>query len=429
MKIRKKQFYCCFLLGILWLFLIMPKTGIKAAQADMTQVTVEEADISMMLPITCYVLGQNIAEDDPYLKKVGGDREKIQDYYKGAGIILNAIAQDDSYEIVVTMNENSNIDYIYSMQSLTEEQIREFADTVQAAYASYGYEVDGYELYETEAASYVLFRFQQLYEEQTVQCYQYYTIRDSKIYNITLRSYLGEITAQLEVMIGNVVDSISFGGANQEITYHNEENGVTFHIAEGWTRVASKQDEQYVQAQYMHTNELGESIQFFCMDLWGNMSSLHQLRNTREELTMIDGMVEADKKKYKSYVSGFFDNYQEVTFEKIGDCWYLTSESPLQVVSDSIEGVYLQKSVVTIQNGILYAYQYGYYEDGNLHETDYKELIRGVTYTEPKLLLEDGQHYKNIAGMLYKMTAIALLIVMALVGIVYLYYKEAKEEK
>ena len=97
MKIRKKQFICWFLLGILWLFLITPKTGIKAAQADMTQVTVEEADISMMLPITCYVLGQNIAEDDPYLKKVGGDREKIQDYYKGAGIILNAIAQDNSY--------------------------------------------------------------------------------------------------------------------------------------------------------------------------------------------------------------------------------------------------------------------------------------------------------------------------------------------
>ena len=105
----------------------------------------------------------------------------------------------------------------------------------------------------------------------------------------------------------------------------------------------------------------------------------------------------------------------------------MTCESPLQVESDSIEGVYLQKSVVTIQNGILYAYQYGYYEDGNLHETDYKEMIQGVTYQEPKLLLEDGQYYKNIARMLYKMTVIALLIVMALAGIMYLYYKEAKE--
>lgn len=425
----KKQVFWWLLLGIFCFALIIPKTGIKAVETDMIQVTLEEADISMMLPITCYLLGQNIAENDPYLEKVGGDREKIQNYYKEAGIILNAIAQDDSYEIVVTMNENSNIDYVYSMQSLTEEQIREFAETIQAAYASYGYDVDGYELYETEAASYLLFRFRQLYEEQTVQCYQYYTIRDSRIYNITLRSYRGEITGQMESMIGNVVDSISFGEANQEITYHNEENGVNYSLAEGWTRVANKQEEQYVQAQYMHRNELGESIQFFCMDLWGNMSSLHQLMNTREELTMTDGLTEADKKKYKSYVAGFFNNYQEVFFEKIGESWYLTSEQPLQIESESIEGVYLQKSVVTIRNGILYAYQYGYYEGGNLHETDFKELIQNVVYQEPKLLLEDGQYYKKIAGMLYKMTAAALLIVMVLAGIVYLYYRESKEEK
>ena len=77
----------------------------------------------------------------------------------------------------------------------------------------------------------------------------------------------------------------------------------------------------------------------------------------------------------------------------------------------------------------MFAYQYGYYEDGNLHETDFEELLQKVTYQEPKLLLEDGQHFKKIAGMLYKMTAVALLIVMALAGVVYLYYRESKEEK
>lgn len=417
-----------FLWIILFIWMI-PNIDIKAAEQEMTQVTVEEADMSIMLPATCYLLDQNISEDDPYLQKVGGDREKIRNYYKEAGIILNAIAQDDSYEIVVTMNENINIDYVYNMQSLTEEQIREFADTIRKTYASYGYTVDGYELYDTEHASYVLFRFSQLYEEQTVQCYQYYTIRDSRIYNITLRSYVGEITAQMESMIGQVINSISFDGDKQEITYKNEENGVSFELAQGWEKVSVKQDEQYVQAQYVHTNELGESIQFFCMDLWGNMNSLQQLMNTREELTMADDLEETNKKKYKSYMSGFFADFDEVSFQKIGDIWYLTSEQPLQVESESIDGVYLQKSVVTIQNGILYAYQYGYYEDGNLHETDFEALMETITYQEPKLLLEDGQYFKNIAGMLYKMTVVAILIAMALAGIIYLYYKESEEKK
>lgn len=418
-----------FLLGLLCCLVFMQGLSVKAQETEMTQVTIEEADISMMLPITCYLLGQNITENDPYLEKVGGDREKIQDYYKNAGIFLNAIAQDDSYEIVVTMNENSNIDYVYSMQSLSEEQMNEFAETIQTAYASYGYEVKGHELYDTEEESYVLFRFRQLYDEKTVECCQYYTIRESRIYNITLRSYLGEITPKMKIMMDKVIDSISFGGKSEGLLYENEKNGVTYNLAEGWTKIEMKQDEPYVQAQYTHKNELGESIQFFCMDLWGNMSTLHQLTTTREELTITEKTIQSDKRKYQAYISGFFADYQDVTIEKLGDNWYLVSEKPLQVEGDSIDGVYLQKSAVTVRNGILYAYQYGYYENGNLHETDYQKLIQSVAYQDPKLILEDGRYYQKIAGLLYKMTLLAVVVIAALAGILYMYYKEWKEEK
>lgn len=436
MKKRKKQTCKGMLLLVALLFLTVPGFHSKAseesnsdAESEMMQVTIEEADITMQLPVSCYLLGQNIAENDPYLKKVGGDREKIQNYYKEAGIVLNAIAIDDSYEIVVTMNENSNVDYVYNMQSLTEEQIREFAGTIQTTYASYGYDVEDYELYETEHASFVLLHFGQVYDEKKVQCSQYYTIRDSRIYNITLRSYIGEITPKMEEMIERIVDSISFSGSDMEIIYENEENGVSFCLSDGWTRVAQKQDSPYLQAQYMHSNELGESIQFFYMDIWGDMDALHQLTNTREELTVKEGVTNADKKKYKSYASVFFDDYTTVSFQKIGDYWYLTSEIPMQVESETIEGSYMQKSAVTVQNGILYAYQYGYYEDGNLHETDFEELLKNISYQTPKLLLEDEQHYKNIAGMLYKMTAVVVFIIILLAGVMYLYYKGTEEKK
>lgn len=417
------------ILGLSLLMLAVPGMDTKALEAEMTQVTIEEADISVMLPVTCYLLDQNIKDDDPYLQKVGGDSEKIVEYYKEAGIVLNAIAEDESYEVVVTMNENYNVDYVYSMQSLTEEQIIEFANSIQSAYVSYGYEVEGYELYQTEQAAYVQFRFEQLYEDQKVQCFQYYTIRDSKIYNITLRSYTGEITPQLKAMMEQVVNSISFTQDDEGIMYESEENGVSFTLAQGWSKVVGKEEDQYIQAQYMHAGELGESIQFFCMDLWGNMNSLHQLMNTREELTVQDDLEKNIKDEYKPYVSVFFKNYEEVVVQKIGNCWYFTSEIPLQVESDTIEGVYLQKSVVTIQNGILYAFQYGYYENGNIHEKDFEEMIENITYQSQKWLLEDGKHYEKIAGMLYKTTAVALLIVVALAGIIYLYYKETKKER
>ncbi|MCI7792550.1 MAG: hypothetical protein MR531_17570 [Lachnospiraceae bacterium] len=436
MKIRRKQTLIGKLLLAALLLLFVPKMITKASEesnstteTEMTEVTIEEAEISMQLPTSCYLLKQNIAEDDPYLQKVGGDREKIQNYYKEAGIVLNAIAQDDSYEIAVTMNENSNISYMYNMQSLTEEEIQEFADTIQSTYVSYGYTVDGYELYETEHASYVVFRFEQLYEEQKVQCRQYYTIRDSRIYNILLRSYIGEVTQDMETMIAQVIDSIVFTESDDGITYKNEDNGVSFCLESGWKKAQSKQDEQYVQAQYVHTTELGESIQFFCMDLWGNMDSLHQLTNTREELTMQEGLTNADKKAYKAYAAGFFDDYNSTYFQKIGDTWYLTSDTPMQAKNSNSDGTYMQKSAVTVQNGILYAFQYGYYEGANLHEKDYQELLKGITYQSPKLLIEDGKYYENIAGMLYKMTAVIVFIVILVAFVMYLYHKGTEDKK
>ena len=165
------------------------------------------------------------------------------------------------------------------------------------------------------------------------------------------------------------------------------------------------------------------------MDLWGNMDSLHQLTNTRDELTMKEGMTNADKKKYKSYVSGFFDDYKTTYFKKIGNTWYLISDIPMQVKSDSIEGVYLQKSAVTVQNGILYAFEYGYYENGNLHEGDFENLLKNSLYQNPKVLTEDGQYYENIAGMLYKMTAVAVFVLLALAFVIYLYMKGTEEKK
>ena len=80
-----------FLLGLLCCLVFMQGLSVKAQETEMTHVTLEEADISIMLPITCYLLGQNITENDPYLEKVGGDREKIQNYYKDAGIKITVV--------------------------------------------------------------------------------------------------------------------------------------------------------------------------------------------------------------------------------------------------------------------------------------------------------------------------------------------------
>ena len=387
----------------------------------MTEITVEEADISIQIPDSCYILKQDIAEDDAYLAKMGADKEKIEAYFKEAGIVLNAIAQDNTYEIVVTVNQNQDVNYIYNMQSLPDEQIAEFAKTIQQTYEGYGYTVQDYMIYEAENASYVLLDFGQTYEESSVMCRQYYTIRDSKIYNFTLRSYLGEVTPEMSEMMQSVIESIQYLQEMDHVCYENKEAGVSFELPEGWTKINDMQDStQTMGVQYMHANGLGESIQFVCVDIWGNMDVLHQLTNTREDIQLQkDGV----SRTLKGYVSGFFENLSDtyqISYQKIN---YLVSDTPAIITSENMQGEYRQRNVVTVQNGILYAYQYGYYADGNLHEKDFDFMLGSIAYEEPRLLLQDEEHYQNVANMTYRVMTVAVLVIVLLAFAIILYVK------
>ena len=174
--------------------------------------------------------------------------------------MLNAIAQDDSYEIVVTVNENQDVTYLYNMHSVPDESVRELAQTIQNTYEEHGYTVDDFTLYENETAKYIVFSFGQQYEEKAVQCVQYDTIRDSRMYNITLRSYTGEVSDTMEEMLREVIDSIVYTQSEDALNYENEQWGVSYELNPGWKEITSDQDAD-IQAQYMHTNGLGESVQ------------------------------------------------------------------------------------------------------------------------------------------------------------------------
>lgn len=402
----------------------------EVQQEEITEVSIEDAEMTIQLPITCYLLGQEIAEDDPYLQKVGGDREKIQDYYREAGIVLNAIAEDDSYEIVVTMNENQAVSYIYNMQSMLDEQIMEFAETIQETYESYGYTVDNSDIYHTADAKYVVLSFGQIYENSTVQCKQYYTIRNNRIYNITLRSYVGEVTEDMASMMQHVIDSITYTSTDVPITYDNEELGVQYTVSEGWKEITpQKAADSHIRAQYMHTNGLGESIQFICKDIWGEMDTLHQLTNTRNEFDATRKLSETEQKKLMPYVKEFFAQEDQVVQKEINGEWYFVSDSPMIINSEKIQGTYQQKSYVMIRNGMVYVWQYGCYEDGNLHEADFENLLAGISYREPKLFMQDADCYQNIANMIHWMIAGIILVSLTLLLVLFLYLKGYQEKE
>ena len=423
-KIRRAMHKSHMMIAVGLVCLLWPLQAF--AEQEMTRVSVEAAPMEISLPDDCYILQQEIAEDDPYLQKAGGDRDKIEAYYKEAGIVLNAIAQDDSYEIVVTVNENQDVTYLYNMHSVPDESVRELAQTIQNTYEEHGYTVDDFSLYENETAKYIVFSFGQQYEEKAVQCVQYDTIRDSRMYNITLRSYTGEVSDAMEEMLREVIDSIVYTQNEEALTYENEQWGVSYELNPGWKEITSDQDAD-IQAQYMHTNGLGESVQFIARDIWGEMDMLHQLTNTRGELDGDRELTPEELHKLYPYLGDFFAGEDTVTQKKIQDNWYFVSDTPLEYSSDKLQGVYQQKTVAALRQGILYVWQYGAYEDGNLHETDYDYMIQGITYQQPELLQKDAQIYQNMVRKIPLLIFGGVVILGVLIAAMFLYIRGGKE--
>lgn len=419
-------------------FLMQDATQEAGVQQDknrnMTEVDVDAVSMKISVPASCYILGQDIAEDEPYLQKIGADKEKIENYYKEAGIVLNAIAEDDSYELVVTVDENRDVSYLYYMQSLSDEKAMEFAGTIRETYEEYGYAVEDFTLYENECAKYIVFSFRQASEDNEVHCRQYYTIRNSRIYNITLRCYTGDVPPDMDAMLQEVIDSIIYTDAQEELTYENAYYGVCFGLSQGWQEITSDDREGDIQAQYMHRNGLGESIQFIARDIWGEMDTLRQLTNTRSKL---DSRRELDTEQIDQlypYIKDFFAGEDALHQEKIGGEWYFVSDMPLSYENDRLQGTYHQKSAAALREGVLYVWQYGYYSDGSLHETDYINLLENITYQEPELRKEDEKSYQNMVKLFWQVISMSAILVAFIVLILILYRKgtfkvENKEKK
>lgn len=414
-----------------WICLLLGTVGSVCAQEEnVTDVSVETEHFSIMLPADCYILGQTIDEDDTlYLEKVGADKTQIEESFQNAGIVLDAVAKDNSYEIVVTVVENQDVAYIYNMKSLSDETMISFGNTISESYESYGYTMDGMDIFETADAKYVRLLFGRASEDKQISYVQYYTIKGNQVYNFTLRYYAADIPEDVLNKMQQIMDEVHFTQTADTDVYQNAKAGVTFCVKEGWTAAAEQSKDAYIQMQYI--NDLGESIQFLCMDLWGNLDVLHQFIQTREEMDIQHELTAKERKQYKSYLEGFFADYSTATEVIKNQTYYLTQEEPLVVQAEQGQDSYLQKSYVTIRNGILYVFQYGYYEGKGLHEADFHEMIETVSYEEASLLEKDAIAYQQIAKVGYGIITAIFLVIVILIFIIYLYVTgyHQREEK
>ena len=398
----------------------------------MTDIYLDDAKMSIQIPASYYVLEQEIEEDDASVAAIGLNREKVQDFFADSKIVLYALAQDSQHEIVVTMNHSEDLQYIYRLKQLDEEHVKTLMRATQTGYEENQYTVRNAQVVEVAGTRYIVFDMDQCYGEQTVVSQQYYTINDGDCYHITLRSYMGEITADMEALFTQVIDSIRYENSFQGVYYENEDAGVTFGMPPGWKEMDMEESEEYIQMQFVHSNGLGESIQFVCQDIWGRLGRMQQLTTTRVDIdARCMAADETTKEWLPQYLGNFFEDYDAVYTTQYDGITYYTSDERTKVQTDSAQGDYLVRSVVTVKNGILYAYRYGYYENGNLHEANFEEMLSTITYTTADLLSGDHQDYQDLIDMVRQGFVGIILIIIVLTAITLFYvlgnYEEEQE--
>lgn len=417
----KKHSLLCFVV-IFCIGIFTSGNVAKAASEGMKNVSVNEGSFSIEVPFSCHVLQQEIAEDDPYLEQMGANREQIEEYYRQSGIVLHVIAPDNSYEMVVTMNHNQSVKYIYNMKSLSNDILQNLQDTVCQSYITYGYQIKDKALYENDEMKYLVFHFGQTVEDKKIDCLQYYFIKGSKVYNFTMRYYGDEIPYDLTMRMETMIDSIRFFNKEWVASYDDKESGVSLQIKEGWDKVGSADAGNTVKAQFLHTNGLGESILFLTIDLWSEMDTLHQLVKSRDKIYLDQNTKETDKKVYMERLSSFLGDAEYVSVEKIADTYYLIPKNTIQLEEHQAQGVYVQRNAVAIRNGLAYIFQYGFFEGNNIHETDFEQMLQNINYGEPKLAEKDKVAQEKMQVLKNGIIAAGVLVIAILILITYLYF-------
>lgn len=209
-----KRVFCVFV--VLSLLVISLSSNATAATDDIY--IIDELNMTISLPSNLVVFTRDFDESDPNIISSGIDVEYMRNLFEKSPIYLNAISTEPLYEIVVTMTTYSGSSDIYDFNQYTDTDLLGMAKELGSASQSSGITYIKTELNGryNDQAKFVKFLIKQPSQDQTVYGVQYYTIINGKAINITLHSYTGSITSDMESTISKIVKNTTFEVINRD---------------------------------------------------------------------------------------------------------------------------------------------------------------------------------------------------------------------
>lgn len=314
----KRNKFCLMLVTALLLVFSFPVYAVNTSKVEL-----EELDMSIELPSDYIVFTRDIDSNDPILSEYGFTKDSLLSEMESKDLYLSSWNQELDYEIYITMQGSQLEDY----NQLSDTMLSTLASSFGAEYESLGITIDKYEVYEHEQANFIKIYISQPNGDSTTYGIQYNTVYANKSINITLQSYSGKVTAEVEGIAKSMIDSITFGSdpelenkqleSSKAYEYTDPETKISFTVPANWSEEEPREKSENNKVNFISNVENGLFIQYSNVDAGAEVDSNFSKDDIAELYGISSSEVETvtyGSKEYFKVAAQFPYNMDGITF-------------------------------------------------------------------------------------------------------------------
>lgn len=377
-------------LALTLLFVLSP----AAFAASRETYRLDDLGMSIDIPSEYVVFTRDIADDDPNLSAYGLNKNDLSDLMESRNLYLDIWDTYVSFEITVTMTDNSISDF----NLISDTALNVLASSFTDEFASYGLTIETWEIYQHDQA-----KFLKIYENMPkgtdmVYGLQYYTVYDHKAISITMSSYSGAIDAEKEAILASILDTVHF---DQEplrretppdtaaFLFRDEDTGCEFTVPANWTQKPLSQERETIDVKFASSREPGLCILYGSTDIWSEMPLSEKIGLTRADIdnSLFTGLEE--------FAETMGVEKNKTSMLSYGGNEYYTYSNTTTASEYGIDLRITQTCFMRVENGYLYTFQFNGDIAGPYYD-DFESLLESVKYQAVELSNHEDASDKSL---------------------------------
>lgn len=182
-----------------------------SAPEGYTKYYLDELEMEISLPEEVYAVTRENVEENPFLDIFGLSPDQALEILEAENLYLSAVDEEVSFQLMLSVTEVPGLDF----REYSDDELKNFLDIKRENYIDIGGTWIGGSVLQLEETSFLKIDFLWNDGKKDIRVQEHYTIYQGKAFNLTLNSYTGSISDEMESMLVQTVGSIRFDTDSQ----------------------------------------------------------------------------------------------------------------------------------------------------------------------------------------------------------------------